>query len=395
MTPPPSKRLRRPSSNGRDQGSGCITVSASDSSTLSNPYGLELDSKEEGGLVDPSFYRHPTIYELDRILSAAPMTPATFTVNTLPYLTETDNTHESGSQGSSKAQSDPVPDVFKAAASAATCLPILPSQPLKLVDGLREPGKVLIHPIASVSSAGSSSANVTSLRPLAMSAPSSTGGSISISYTLSSQPTLGSASGRTSGSGTQSDAISIPQGRLRVPDLVVDLAHLPPVPLEWQNKCIRITCEGIEPVDVRYESRSQFKTTDAFANLGSISKDSAWQSIQKLLHGSDPFYGKVQEFSARFNDDQYVRFLSSGYASYLYKEFRILLESYKKYNDHKTKGPKAKPWARRHPEINTMQGLMKHFLTISQAFELKIAWRLDLASLSVNPWPRLPKSRQG
>lgn len=179
-----------------------------------------------------------------------------------------------------------------------------------------------------------------------------------------------------------------------MPDLVVDLANLPRLPLEWQNKCIRITCEGIEPVDVRYESRSQFKATDAFTNLGSILKDHAWQSIQKLLHDSDPFYGKVQEFSARFENGHYVRFLSSGYASHLYREFRILLNSYEKYNDEKPKGPKAKPWARRHPEINTMRGLMKHFLTISQAFELKTSWGLDLATLSVNPWPRLPKSKQ-
>lgn len=180
-----------------------------------------------------------------------------------------------------------------------------------------------------------------------------------------------------------------------MPDLVVDLANLPPRPREWQNKCIRITREGAEPVDVRYESRSQFKATDAFDKLRSILKDDTWQSIQKLLHGSDPLYGKVQEFSAHFENGQYVQFLSSGYASYLHREFRILLDSHKKYNDDKPKGPKAKPWARRNPEVNTMRGLMKHFLTISQAFELKTSWGLDLAILSVNPWPRLPKSRQG
>jgi hypothetical protein len=393
MTPPPSKRLRRLASSGRDQGSSRIAVSASDSSTLSNPYGLELDSKEEGGLVGSSFYDHPTIHEFHRILSAAPMTPATFTVNTLPYLIEPGNTYESGFQSSSTAQLDPVPDVFETAASAAICLPILPSQPQEIANHTEEQNRVMSQSVSSVFSTRVSSANVTSLRPLAMSAPSSADGSDVPSF--SSQARLDSASGRTSGSGTQSESISIPQGRLRVPDLVVDLARLPPVPLDWQNKCIRITSEEIEPVDVRYESRSQFKATDAYANLGSILKDHAWQSIQKLLHGNDPFIGKVQEFSARFENGQYVEFLSSGYASYLHREFRILLDSYKKYNDNKPKGPKAKPWAHRHPEINTIRGLIKHFLTISQAFELKMSWKLDLAILSVNPWPRLPKSRQG
>jgi hypothetical protein len=393
MTPLPSKRLRRLLSNGSDQGSSHITVSTPASSTLSNPYGLELDSKEEGGLVGSSFYNHPTIYGFDRILSVAPLTPATFTVHTLPYLIETNKTLESGSEGRSKAPCDSVSDVFETAASAATCLPVLPSQPLEIADHPEERNRVMSQSTFSVSSTRFSSANVTSLRPLAILAPSSADGSDVPSF--SSQARLGSASGRTSGSGTQSDSVSIPQGGLRVPDLVVDLANLPPMPREWQNKCIRITCKGAEPVDVRYESRSQFKATDAFTNLGAILEDPAWQSIQKLLHGNDPFIGKVQEFSARFENGQYVEFLSSGYASYLHREFRILLDSYKKYNDNKPKGPKAKPWAHRHPEINTIRGLMKHFLTISQAFELKISWRLDLATLSVDPWPRLPKSRQG
>ncbi|KAG7544314.1 hypothetical protein FFLO_03275 [Filobasidium floriforme] len=385
MTPPPSKRLRRLASSGRDQGSSRVAVSASDSSTLSNPYGLELDSKEEDGLVGSSFYNHPTIYEFDRILSAAPITPATFTVNSLPYLIETGNTLGSGSEGRSKAPSDSVPDVFETAASAAICLPVLPSQPLEIADHPEEQNRAMSQSKSFVSSARISSANVTSLRPLASSPPSSTGGSTVTGDTLSSRPTLVSASGRTSGSGSRSDSVPIPQGGLRVPDLVVDLANPPPVPREWQNKCIRIIRKGVEPVDVRYESRSQFKTTDAFTNLGGILEDPTWQSIQKLLPGNDPFYGKFKEFSARFENGQYVRFLSSGYASHLYREFRILLNSYEKYNDEKPKGSKAKPWARRHPEINTMRGLMKHFLTISQAFELKTFWGLDLATLSVNP----------
>lgn len=385
MTPPPSKRLRRPSSN--DQRIGSLTLSTSCSSTPLKPYNLDLNLQEESGSVDSLFYEHPT-FDLELF-----KTPATFTVDSLPYLNNIGDTQESGSEGGSGAHTSSVSNVFEAAASAATCLPILPSQPLVTANHPEERNRMMSQSALSVSSTRFSSANVASLRPLAILAPSSADGSDVTSF--SSQARLGSASGRTSGSGSQSDSVPIMQGGLRVPDLVVDLANLPPVPREWQNKCIRIMCKEIEPVDVRYESRSQFKTTDAFTNLGSILKDPAWQSIQKLLHGSDPFYGKVQEFSARFENGQYVEFLSSCYASYLHREFRILLDSYKKYNDHTPKGPKAKPWAHRNPEIVTIRGLMKHFLTISQAFELKTSWRLDLATLSVNPWPRLPKSRQG